>query len=270
MGYSKVRHTTERLQDAGLIRGVKEENVWEYFKTKKTFANAAISLKDESLDSKSILNFLEENLPSAKIPSERESVVSKVTNTTPCLMNDFYATFKNEFKEFISDKTSLDACKFDFATSATREKENQDEEDTSTETEYRPIPPQYSQYVQYPQYERVKKDSDLFCCNHSDREAIVKTDDDFAEGKVGLCEECFKENIAHLEDEPKDPEERLEEEHPEYKEFKEKARGNRIEKIKEDYRKCQKCKEIKETTFKLNGEPICPECKNFYVIEGGP
>ena len=46
----------------------------------------------------------------------------------------------------------------------------------------------------------VGEDEDLFCCNHPDRDAVMKVKDDLKDDEfTGLCEECFKNRIEQTE-----------------------------------------------------------------------
>jgi len=125
LGYDKVRHATERLQNAGLIVGKKSNGKWLYYKKQEGVAQAAISLVQQSLDDKSILNFLEEfNLVaqnSGETDTPHSKVVDQIKEVGECGVRVFdllYAIYEDRFKEFISDLNDDEAAKIDLAGSA--------------------------------------------------------------------------------------------------------------------------------------------------------
>lgn len=103
--YNQVRHATKKLQNAGLIRGVKagdsDNAPWHYYEPEEGVASPAIELKKESLEVKSIENTLESfGLPVSEI-GDTEGVRSRVTHLTPLEMLGFYASTEIDFKEFL-------------------------------------------------------------------------------------------------------------------------------------------------------------------------
>lgn len=100
--YSKVRHSTEKLMDRGLIKGQKDGRQWEFYRIHEDDAIPAIQLKEGSLSVDSVKSFLEEELEIAQNGGVNEGEVSdKVLDLTPSFWKQIHAIFEKKSNESI-------------------------------------------------------------------------------------------------------------------------------------------------------------------------